>query len=164
LFGGVDDTSQDMYDIDQLGKNLLPVDERVQFQPMCSRSVISDKFGEEIKPDPDPDMAEAMLGKRTTRSMLKTAAANETDDVDLDKENEEVRVKVQALQLNKKLVHAEAAERKRKRPKTIAKEGTSRKLDIEINAFDWSYNSTLMIRPTIELFWYNLNRRRGLRL
>jgi len=34
LFGGVDDTGQDMYDIEQMAEDLPPEDERVQFQAM----------------------------------------------------------------------------------------------------------------------------------
>jgi len=101
-------------------------------------------------------MAEALLGKRMTRSMSKTAAADETDEVNLDNESEEVRDQIRALQLNRQLARVEAVERKRNKPETKAKEGMSRTLDIETNVFDWSYNSTLMIRSMIELFWYNL--------
>src|SRR5258708_14994 len=48
LFGGVDDTGQDMYNIEQMAENLPPDEKRVQYQGMRSGSVVADKFGEDI--------------------------------------------------------------------------------------------------------------------
>jgi hypothetical protein len=175
ILGGVDDTGQDMYDIPKLDEELPPKCERVQHEPMRGGSVVSDKFGDGIKEDPDAEMEPPLVQRRMRHSMAcadednpQPPAADEEEEetIDLLAEEEDVRTQVHALQLNRQLARAEAERRKKRKEKerTDAKGATSKNLKLETNAFGWSYNSTIMIRPTVELFWYNMNRRRGLHL
>ena len=167
LHGSVLDPGQDMYNIDL--DEPIPVIDRdneklkpVAHRPMRGGSVVDDRFGEEVKME---EMVAEEGSSRVTRSM--TQQRDSTDFPDLRGEEDEVRNMVRALELNRQFAKAEREERERDKveePKPPKAPKPPKKPKIETNAYGWALNNTIMIRPTFQVFWYNLmNRRSALR-
>jgi hypothetical protein len=187
LFGGVEDPGQDMMGVDEFGEELPPENDRVQYRYDRQGSVVHSDFGPPVvvKPEPvdedDPSQGPVAgpsgtthtpTPARVTWSKSATADVEVVDAplVDLNQEEDEVRQYVRALEINRKFARGESEARKRDQP---AKEKVDKPPKppkppkvpkLETNAYGWAYNNTILIRPTFEVFWYNMNRRRGLRL
>jgi hypothetical protein len=183
LFGGVEDPGQDMFGVNEFQEELPDVDDRVQYEPMRAGSVVDDRFGPaEIKQetaDVDAPMAEPHMSAepqgRVTRSQTAPAQAiqdppvnvdleDNLEDINLDDEPEEVRNQIRANELSRRISRFQSRERKRNNPPKVKTPKPPKKPVLETNAYGWAYNNTILIRPTFEVFWYNMNRRRGLRL
>lgn len=191
MFGGVEDPGQDMFGAD-FEEELPDEEERVQHRPMRSGSVVSDAFGPAVmKPDPVDEVDDAVMSEaepavagpsRVTRSAARASTEQTNDNeggggdagpppINLEEENDEVRDHLRALVLYRQMSRIEAEERKRnmppkppKPPKTPKPPKPPKPPVLETNEYGWAYNNTILIRPTFEVFWYNLNRRPGLRL
>jgi hypothetical protein len=180
MFGGEEDTGQDMFGLDEFTEKVKHVGERRQHHVEREGSVVSDRFGsvpvkqeeiEEVEEEADDAMKDstARFGNmRVTRSMTANPDSGVPDEhpydvIDPSLESPHVRELLRAFELNRKIAKADAnleANVKKKPPK---RKKEPKPPDIETNAFGWAYDSTIMIRPTFELFWYNLNKYRGLR-
>ena len=191
IFGGVEDPGQDMFGAD-LEEELPGEEERVQHRPMRSGFVVSDAFGPAVmKPEAADEVDDAVMSEaepavagpsHVTRSAARASTQQTNDDEDgggdagpppinLEEENDEVRDHFRALVLYRQMSRQEAEERKRnmppkppKPPKTPKPPKPAKPPVLETNEYGWVYNNTILIRPTFEVFWYNLNHRPGLRL
>lgn len=179
IFGGVEDSRGDMVGYD-LGMDLSIEEKRVEEHRLRTGSVVSDRFEViVVKPKGEEDEEEETAGpiagpSRVTRSMSASQAApsepaprDEAQFPNLDNENEETQNMVRAIELNCQITRVEADRHKaeqgevRKTPKPPK---PVKPVKLETNEYGWAYNNTIMIRPTFEVFWYNLPRKRGLRL
>ncbi|KAF8486585.1 hypothetical protein F5888DRAFT_1640097 [Russula emetica] len=167
IFGGVEDTGQDMFGIFE-GEDLI---DEIQHRPMRGGSVFSDRFSNVPVKEEDTAMSDATPQPATgpsTRS--KSAAAAALPQVaelpkfpDLHDESPEVLNQLRAMELNRRMARAEAA-RVIKDPKPVKEPKPPEVPKIETNSYGWAYNNGILIRPTFKVFWYNMPRKQGLRL
>lgn len=140
-------------------------DEPIQHRHERQGSIVADQFGEPVnvkleQPEAGPSRIDKGKGPaHSTRSKTTNAPDpdadpdDEPDDPDGPPQpsgNPEIDEMVEALRINRETVRYEAKQRKANEPPSKEK----------VNEYGWAYNQTIMIRPTVELFFKNMRKGR----
>jgi hypothetical protein len=155
VFGGKISPGQDMHGVDDV-EEAFEDGKKIQVKYVREGSIVADEFGdppEKVKEEPDTDVLPSGPS-RSTRSKSKAVALDPDDPNPSDsneKENEEVANMLEALTKNRHNAREEA--RLRKEALKVEPDPFGPPI---VNQYGWALNQTIMIRPTIELFYKDL--------